>query len=770
MERASLNFNSDELYILLDVKERLDIPFPAVSKRVTFTLTERQFPIKQSALHESKIIILGLSDDGPVNGAAASVEAVDRLAEGVVKVSATVLAYVSVNKRIDWNRYFTVKVSKHENKPIEDPLERSAMLDLMKEKLENLLLLSREKINAETLLAARTHQDIRSVENQIMAEVINGRDDALQIISETDEAERCRMILSKIEIMYSVLVKMDSISKEVASNVSSNQKKYFLNEQLKVIKKELGYAPDAIDEYEELKEKILSAKMPEEVEKKCMHELKKTGTMIATSPEATVIRNYLDWMINIPWHKKTKDNLDMESAERILNKNHYGIAKVKERMLEYLAVIKLSNNVKGNIICLVGPPGVGKTSLGQSVAEAMGRKFVRMSLGGVRDEAEIRGHRKTYIGSMPGKIISMMRRAQVMNPVFMLDEIDKLGNDYKGDPSSALLEVLDSEINNAFMDHYLEVDYDLSNVLFICTANVMHTIPPALRDRMEMIHIPGYLPFEKYEICRRFLIPRSIKNCGLKKKDDIKIEESAVREIIARYTTEAGVRNLEKTVMQITRKMARSIAAGKRGEKRITAKNLKKYLGPPMITPDGKDKKSMIGVAKGLAWTPSGGAVLSVEALIFPGTGKVQLTGQLGDVMKESANASISYLRKYAGKYSIEKDFYAKYDIHIHLPEGAIPKDGPSAGITITMALLSALRNRPLKNNFAMTGEITLRGIILPIGGLQEKIVAAQAAGIDNVIVPSANEPQIKELQKEITGNVKMHYIKTIDEAIGLLL
>ncbi|HAV93224.1 TPA: endopeptidase La [candidate division WOR-3 bacterium] len=561
----------------------------------------------------------------------------------------------------------------------------------------------------------------------------------------------------------------ERITKDVSRDIAENQKKYFLNEQLKIIKKELGYGGNVVDEFEELKNRIMKAKMGDDVEKKGLAELNKLSTMAPMSPEATVIRNYLDWLCTLPWENKTKDNLDINLAEKILNKNHFGLDKVKERILEYLAVIKLAKHVKGQILCFSGPPGVGKTSLGQSIAQAMGRKFVRLSLGGVRDEAEIRGHRKTYIGSMPGRIIQMMKRSGVMNPVFMLDEVDKLGNDFKGDPSSALLEVLDPEINNAFVDHYLEVDYDLSNVLFICTANVIHTIPPALRDRMEIINLPGYLEFEKFEISKRFLIPRTMKDSGLTKKN-ISIDDQAIREIIRKYTMESGVRSLEKTISKIMRRRAKQIAStGKNNSVKVTSKHLTEYLGSPLIITDGKDKKSLIGVAKGLAWTPYGGATLSVETLILDGNGKVQLTGQLGDVMKESASASISYLRKYSSQYNIDKDFFKKYDIHIHVPEGAIPKDGPSAGITITMSLFSALIKKPLRNDFAMTGEITLRGIILPIGGLQEKLVAAQSAGIDNVIIPFANKAQFVELPQRVKKNIKVYFVERIDDAIKIL-
>jgi len=646
---------------------------------------------------------------------------------------------------------------------------RDALIISIKDSVEKFNRISNARFLPDDIINIKAQNDLLNLCDLVIPILDLQRAQTLLILEILDLEARGREILKAVTEQIYLSELRERITKDVSRDIAENQKKYFLNEQLKIIKKELGYGGNVVDEFEELKNRIMKAKMGDDVEKKGLAELNKLSTMAPMSPEATVIRNYLDWLCTLPWENKTKDNLDINLAEKILNKNHFGLDKVKERILEYLAVIKLAKHVKGQILCFSGPPGVGKTSLGQSIAQAMGRKFVRLSLGGVRDEAEIRGHRKTYIGSMPGRIIQMMKRSGVMNPVFMLDEVDKLGNDFKGDPSSALLEVLDPEINNAFVDHYLEVDYDLSNVLFICTANVIHTIPPALRDRMEIINLPGYLEFEKFEISKRFLIPRTMKDSGLTKKN-ISIDDQAIREIIRKYTMESGVRSLEKTISKIMRRRAKQIAStGKNNSVKVTSKHLTEYLGSPLIITDGKDKKSLIGVAKGLAWTPYGGATLSVETLILDGNGKVQLTGQLGDVMKESASASISYLRKYSSQYNIDKDFFKKYDIHIHVPEGAIPKDGPSAGITITMSLFSALIKKPLRNDFAMTGEITLRGIILPIGGLQEKLVAAQSAGIDNVIIPFANKAQFVELPQRVKKNIKVYFVERIDDAIKIL-
>lgn len=754
------------LFVLMDLSSRREKELYIPGNLSTLFLRNDDVPFRQAGLREGDNIVV-ITHKGTAGTVLCKILSIDVMGGNVVKAVLSPMAYVNIEKEIDFNAFKKVKISEISFTDKMSDKQKQAMLELLREKGELLLGYMKDRVNAETRLSLRTAADINPLINTILGFIDSETDDIADTAGIRDTGKRAKNTLKMLEERLVIYKEREYIASEVQNNISENQKKYFLNEQLKVIKKELGYTGDMVDEYEELKAKVTKAGMHKEAEKKALYELNKLATMPPISPEATVVRNYLDWLVNIPWHKTTKDNLDIKLAENILEKNHFGLKKIKERVLEYLSVLKLSKSVKGQILCFVGPPGVGKTSLGESIAQSLGRKFVRISLGGVRDEAEIRGHRKTYIGSLPGKIVQMMRRAGVMNPVFMLDEVDKLGSDFKGDPSSALLEVLDPQLNHSFMDHYLEVEYDLSNVLFICTANIIHTIPPALRDRMEIINLPGYLEFEKFGICKKFLIPRNLKIAGLK-KSNIRISDKAIEEIVKKYTVEAGVRTLEKQIAKIMRKAAKEVAAGTGRKFSITPKNIEKYLGPAL--PTGiRDRKTRVGVANGLAWTQYGGTLLSVETLVFPGTGKVQLTGQLGDVLKESANASISYLRKYADKYGIERDFHEKYDIHIHLPEGAIPKDGPSAGITITASLYSALKNKAMKKQYAMTGEITLRGLILPIGGLAEKVVAAQSAGIENVIIPYDNKPQFNQLPKEAKRNISISFVRTIDDALRLL-
>jgi ATP-dependent Lon protease len=510
--------------------------------------------------------------------------------------------------------------------------------------------------------------------------------------------------------------------------------------------------------------------MPKDVHEKARKELDKLGKMSFMSPEATVVRNYVDWLVSMPWSVMTEDNPEIKNVERILDEDHYGLKKVKERILEYLAVLQLSGTLKGPILCFVGPPGVGKTSLGKSIARALGRKFVRMSLGGVRDEAEIRGHRRTYIGSMPGRIVQGLKRAGSRNPVFLLDEIDKLGTDFRGDPASALLEVLDPEQNHTFNDHYLEVDFDLSQVMFITTSNTLYSIPPALQDRMEIIRLPGYLEFEKVEIAKKFLIPKEVKAHGLE-PTDLKISDKAIRAVINQYTREAGVRSLEREVAAICRKVAKKKAmAGKSRTFGVTEKRLQAYLGVPKFLESQIERRSRVGVATGLAWTDAGGDVLNVEVSVVPGSGALALTGKLGETMRESGQAALSYIRSRATALGLDKKFYKEIDVHVHLPEGAIPKDGPSAGITMATALVSALTGVPTRDDVAMTGEITLLGNVLPIGGLSEKVVAATRAGVKTIIVPKLNEKDLKELPDFVRNGVTFRLVETMDEVLEIAL
>lgn len=555
------------------------------------------------------------------------------------------------------------------------------------------------------------------------------------------------------------------ISAQVKKNMSKTQRQYYLGEKVRVIQKEMG-ENDGIDELSEIEEEIKKKNLTDTVREKVSNEFKKLKSMPPMSAETTVVRNYIDCILNLPWLDKTKAEIDINKAEKILNEDHYGLEKPKERILEYLAVQSQVKKLKGPIICLVGPPGVGKTSICKSIARAMGREFVRLSLGGVRDEAEIRGHRRTYIGAMPGKIIQSMQKAKVSNPVFCLDEVDKMSTDFRGDPSSALLEVLDPEQNNAFNDHYLDLDYDLSDVFFITTANYLPGIPPPLQDRMEIIRLNGYTEEEKSQIAERFLIPKQLEENGFE-KNSVVISEGAVFEIIRRYTREAGVRSLERSIASICRKVARERLKKKKKKKsRITAQSVIKILGTPKFRYGLAEEKDQIGMTTGLAWTEVGGELLQIEATIMPGSGKLTITGKLGDVMQESAQAALSYVRSRSMRFGLETDFYKKLDIHVHVPEGAIPKDGPSAGITITTTLVSALLKIPVKHQLAMTGEITLRGRVLPIGGLTEKLLAAIRGNITHVLIPKDNEANLADVPAKIRGRLTIDVVEHMDEVL----
>ncbi len=582
--------------------------------------------------------------------------------------------------------------------------------------------------------------------------------------------ERYRLLAAILAEELEILRLEKKIEGEVRSQVQKNQKEFYLNEQLKAIRKELGHGGDEANEVDELRERVEAAGMPERAREVANKELDRLGRMPALSPEATVVRNYLDTMLSLPWNTRSDERVDLAAVRRQLDEDHYGLRKVKERILEFLAVMKLSSTLKGPILCFVGPPGVGKTSLGQSIADAMGRKFVRFSLGGVRDEAEIRGHRRTYIGSMPGRIIQSLIKAGTKNPVMLLDEIDKMSSDFRGDPAAALLEVLDPEQNHSFSDHYLEVEFDLSEVMFITTSNVTHTIPPALQDRMEIIRLPGYLETEKVRIARRHLLPKMLPRHGLK-PTDVQVSDSAVRRIIQSYTRESGVRNLERELAKILRKVAKNVAStGRVSSVKITSKNLERYLGVPLFTEKEIHEKNIVGVATGLAWTSFGGDILRIEATFMPGTGKLTLTGQLGDVMQESAQIALSFARSMARVLPLKKNFFHEIDVHIHVPEGAIPKDGPSAGVSIATALVSNFFGIPVRRDVAMTGELTLKGEVLPVGGLNEKTVAALRAGIKEVIIPKGSSQMIRELPREVRTGLKIHTAETLRDVLKVAL
>ncbi|HOT05881.1 MAG TPA: endopeptidase La, partial [Atribacter sp.] len=551
--------------------------------------------------------------------------------------------------------------------------------------------------------------------------------------------------------------------------MAKTQREYFLREQLKAIQRELGEMDEKTIELNELKEKIEKAKLPPEVLKEAEKELERLSRIPPVSAEYPVIRNYLDWITELPWNIRTEDSLDLKKAEKVLNEDHYDLEKVKERILEYLAVGHLKKDLKGPILCFVGPPGVGKTSLGKSIARALGRKFVRISLGGVRDEAEIRGHRRTYVGALPGRIIQGIRKAGSNNPVFMLDEVDKIGLDFRGDPSAALLEVLDPEQNSTFVDHYLAVPFDLSKVIFIATANILDTIPPALLDRMELIRIPGYTDPEKIAIARKYLIPKQSKENGIEDQT-VTISDEILIKMIREYTREAGVRNLERTIATVCRKIAKDVASGKKGPFVVDEENLRKYLGKRIYFDEVMSGKDRVGVATGLAWTQTGGEILFVESSVLSGKGNLILTGNMGDIMQESARIALSCVRERAKKWKIDEKFYEKHDIHVHVPAGAIPKDGPSAGITLVVSMVSSLSQIPVKHSIAMTGEITLTGKVLPIGGVKEKSLAAYRSGIKEVVLPQENENDLDDIPSDVRKKMKFHLVKTIDDVLKITL
>jgi ATP-dependent Lon protease len=602
----------------------------------------------------------------------------------------------------------------------------------------------------------------------IAANLQLGIEEKQDLLALFDPAIRLARIADVLDIEIEKLDLDRNIQSRVKRQMERAQKEYYLNEKIKAIQKELGRGEKS--EFDELRKKIEVAGMPKEVLDKAIQELKKLEAMPLMSAESTVSRNYIDWLLAVPWKKRSKETRSIDYAEKVLNTDHYGLEKIKDRILEFLAVRQLVKNPKGSILCFVGPPGVGKTSLGMSIAKATGRKFVRLSLGGIRDEAEIRGHRRTYIGALPGQIIQHMKRAGTKNPVFLLDEVDKMASDFRGDPASALLEVLDPEQNTTFQDHYLDVDYDLSQVLFVATANVLHTVPAALQDRMEVLRLQGYTEQEKLEIARQYLVKKQRTQTGLSEKNII-FKDDAITEIIRNYTREAGVRNLERELGNVCRKVARRVVkGGSKHKEELTAANIHEFLGVARFRDSEVHEKSEVGLVTGLAWTEVGGSILTTEVQVLDGKGKLTITGQLGDVMQESAQAALSYIRGRAQALGLSREFYRNVDLHLHVPEGAIPKDGPSAGITMATALASALAKIPVRRDIAMTGEITLRGKVLAIGGLKEKLLAALRAGIFEVILPRANEKDIAELPDNIKNSMKLHFVDQMDEVLKIAL
>lgn len=655
---------------------------------------------------------------------------------------------------------------------LEDKVERTTELEAMRKNLLNLFQRAVElapNLPAELSIAALNIPEPGTLADFVAAHISLKPEEAQEILETLDVSERIKKLTAYLNRELEVLELGSKIQSQVKQEMDKAQREYFLREQLKAIQKELGELDERTMEINELKQKIAEAKMSPEAQKEAERELDRLAKMPPAAAEYTVSRTYLDWLISLPWSKTTEDNLDIAKAAQVLDEDHYDLEKVKERILDYLAVRKLKPDMKGPILCFVGPPGTGKTSVGQSIARALGRKFVRMSLGGIRDEADIRGHRRTYVGALPGRIIQGLRRAESNNPVFMLDEIDKVGADFRGDPSAALLEVLDPEQNYAFVDHYLDVPFDLSKVMFITTANITDTIPPALRDRMEILELPGYTEQEKLQIAKKYLIPRQLKENGLS-PEKLEISDDAVLAIIRNYTREAGVRNLEREIGAICRKIARRMAEGFDGRMAVTPERLQEFLGVRKFLHEVAEREDEVGVATGLAWTPVGGDVIFVEAALVPGRGNLILTGKLGDVMQESAKAALTYARSRASALCIPEDFYEKKDVHIHVPAGAIPKDGPSAGITMAVALVSALTGKPVNREIAMTGEITLRGKVLPVGGIKEKVLAAHRAGIRKVVLPKENEKDLEEVPEQIKQELSFIFAEDIDNALAVAL
>jgi len=700
-------------------------------------------------------------------GTAASIVRMLKMPDGSVRAFLQGICRIRLIEFTQTEPYLKAKVER-----IEEREEKTPELEAM---ARNIISLFQKVVSLapnlpdELAIAAMNMPTTGNLADFVAAHINLSLEEAQEILEAEDIRQRMEKLTRFINRELEILELRGKIQSEVQSVMGKAQREFYLREQLKAIQRELGETDERTMEINELKEKIEAANLPDEVRKEAERELDRLAKMPPQAAEYTTARTYLDWLISLPWAKSTEDNLDVDQAQRILDEDHYNLEKVKERILDYLAVRKLREDMKGPILCFVGPPGTGKTSMGRSIARALGRNFIRVSLGGIRDEAEIRGHRRTYVGALPGRIIQGIRRAGSNNPVFMLDEIDKIGADFRGDPSAALLEVLDPEQNSAFSDHYLEVPFDLSKVMFITTANLVDPIPPALRDRMEILELPGYTEIEKLHIAKKFLIPKQIKEHGLS-AEMLELSDDAILAIIRNYTREAGLRNLEREIGTICRKVARQVAEGAQQAVKVTPERLKEFLGPQKFRYELAEEADEVGVATGLAWTQAGGDILFVEATLVPGKGNLILTGHLGDVMQESARAALTYARSKAAALGVDENFYAKNDVHIHVPAGAIPKDGPSAGVTMAVALVSALTKRPVPKEVGMTGEITLHGKILPVGGIKEKVLAAHRAGVKKIILPSDNAKDLEEVPQHVRDDLTFIFVKHIDEVLKEVL
>ncbi|MDC2987861.1 endopeptidase La [Candidatus Pelagibacter sp.] len=689
-----------------------------------------------------------------------------KLPDGTVKVLVEGVRRVKIIDFKDNEKFITCDFTPH-NDVIDGDEDLYPLAVTAIRRMEKLTSINK-KVSSETINTIKQLKDSSQIADNIASHITATISEKQQIFETIDVKKRLNAIIKIMENETSIIGVEKRIRGRVKTQMEKTQREYYLNEQLKAIQKELGEIEDGKDENTSLNKAILKSKMPKDVEKKCLQELKKLKNMSPMSAEATVVRNYLDWMIDLPWHKKSDVVIDLKKALEVLDKDHFGLEKVKERIIEFLAVQKRMDKIKGPILCLVGPPGVGKTSLGKSIAKATNREFVRMSVGGMRDEAEIRGHRRTYIGSLPGKIIQMMKKAGTKNPLILLDEIDKVGNDYRGDPSSALLEALDPEQNTTFNDHYLEVDYDLSDVMFVTTANTLNILPPLL-DRMEVIRLAGYTEDEKINIANKYLLPKQIKDNGVKEKE-MNLGDDIIKEVIRSYTKESGVRNLEREISKIARKVVKKVVSGEEKEVNINTKNLPDFLGVPKFKSGELESENRVGIVTGLAWTEYGGEILKIETVTMPGKGRMQITGKLGDVMQESVKAAKSFVRSKCLEYGIIPPLFEKKDFHIHVPEGATPKDGPSAGIGMVTSIVSSITNIPVKRDVAMTGEVTLTGQVLPIGGLKEKLLAAHRAGIKEVLIPKENEKDLVDMPKKIIDEIKITPVEFADEVLKIAL
>ncbi len=758
-------------YPLLPLRDVVVFPNVVVP---LFVGREKSIKALQYAMSHQKQVFLSAQRDAKVDdpapkdiylhGTLGSVLQLLKLPDGTVKALIEGKERGKITRFLEKQEHFMVEVEKM---PIstETNMETEALIRSICESFEEYAKLN-EKIGQEVVATVTSIEDPVRLADTIAGHLYLKIKEKQELLEIDDLNSRLEQIYSTLSGQIDLLRLEQRLKTRVKKQMEKTQKDYYLNEQMRAIQKEMGSKDDFKAELDDLEKKIKRKRLPKEAHARVKQEFKKLKMMSPMSAEAAVVRNYIDWIISLPWYDKTKSKINVEQAEKILDEDHYGLEKPKERILEYLAVQRLAKKIKGPILCLVGPPGVGKTSLARSVARATGRNFVRLSLGGVRDEAEIRGHRRTYIGALPGKIIQFLKKARSNNPVFCLDEVDKMSTDFRGDPASALLEVLDPEQNFAFNDHYLDLDYDLSDILFITTANTLHRIPPALQDRMEIIRLPGYTELEKLNIATHFLIKKQVEANGLKPQN-ISFSDNAILSIIRFYTKEAGVRNLEREISSICRKVAREVV--KRGKDTtipVKSTSIHKYLGVPKFRYGRAEEENTIGVATGLAWTDVGGELLQTEATIMPGKGNLSLTGKLGDVMQESAQAGLSYVRSRARQLRLPENFYEKVDIHVHVPEGAIPKDGPSAGITLATAIVSALTRKPVNSDIAMTGEITLRGRVLPIGGLKEKILAAHRGGISKVLLPMENKKDIEEIPKKILKKVELTLVGHMDDVL----